>query len=811
MKCSTLIVVLTAMLALFSGAAYGQSSTVNLFSVSGTIGSDGPDADNFPDFIKIDTNIVFTIRYTNNTGFNMVAATNGWTVYSPDGAVWDSTKLDTLALTGPGWLARSDLAFGFYPIDTPNVDDPPSEGTDSNGFVANGAAPDTVGLNLASNTSPHFENNFNQNAVTITLKAINDSHHGKHICLDSSVYDVAVNTWLWALTGGGSSVPIWGGPFCFQIIDPNAPPDLILSQDSLHFSSVQGGPAPAFQEFAITSSTPNVVPFTLSENAPWLIVSPINASTPRTIRVDINNIGLIAGDYIDTIIVNSAQAANTPLYVVVTLTVAPPPPTIAFSPTAFFFNALANDTNPDPKILTIENSGGSVLNWTVSKTQPWLTLIPTFGTDSGDVEVAIDITGLTLGTYRDTITITAPGATNTPRKVPVTLSVASDLPLIEVDSLFNFVIVESGQQGFDSAYFGIRNGGGGTMDFWLEWNSPRLFEIIPDSGTAPQTVKVRIKIASGTVGNDYYDTVWVYSNQAINSPVPVVMFLHYVANPAVISIVPPSLNYTLFECAQGLTGIPPELSFTIDNGGGDDPMLFNIIYESDLFTVSPTSGSALSFIEVHTIDPKLPVGVYKDTIYIYAQNALNNPYKLEVTLNVIAGTTTPQIFTMDSTWTMTAQEDFGPILPIYFIIQNKFGGCMEWHIDNDIPWVSVLDSVGDVPDTLGIFASAFGMTIGQYIDTFYITSPVASNNPKKMVLTFKVWKLHGDNNYDGTINILDLVHVVDYMFRGSGIEPQPERLVGDVNCDGRYNIQDLTIMVDFLFRTFEPICGNPVK
>lgn len=605
-----------------------------------------------------------------------------------------------------------------------------------------------------------------------------------------------------------SFIPVWTGGL--HIIDPNAPSNLILSQDSLHFNTVQGGTAPPFQEFSVTSSN-NVVSFTLNENAPWLLVSPINTSTPRNIRVEINNIGLVAGNYIDTIAVNSAAAANTPLEVIVTLTVAPPPPTIAFTPASFFFNALANDTNPDPKILTIENSGGSVLNWTVSKTQPWLNLTPTIGSDSGDVEVAVDITGLSLGTYKDTITINAPGATNTPRKVPITLSVASDLPVIEVDSLFNYVIVESEVSGFDSAYFGIRNGGGGSMDFWLEETSPRIFELIPDTGTAPQTVKVRIKIASGTVGNDYYDTVWVYSNQAINSPVPVVLLMHYVANPAVINVVPASLNYTLFECAQGLTGIPPILNFTIDNSGGDDPMLFNIVYESDLFTVSPISGSALSFIEVQTIDPKLPVGVYKDTIYIYAQKALNNPYKLEVTLNVIAGTSTPQIFTMDSTYIITAQEDHGPVVPIYLGIQNRFGGCMEWHIDNDIPWTNVLDSVGNVPDTLGIFSSAFGMTIGQYIDTFYITSPVASNSPKKMVLTFKVWKLHGDNNYDGKVNILDLVYMVDYIFRGSGLLPQPERNVGDVNCDERLNIQDLTYLVDFIFRQGPPPCGNPSK
>jgi hypothetical protein len=604
-------------------------------------------------------------------------------------------------------------------------------------------------------------------------------------------------------------IPVWLGGL--TIIDPNAPSNLILSNDSLHFNSVQGGPAPAFQEFTITSSTGGVVPFTLSENAPWLLVSPILASTPRTIRVDINNVGTVAGDYIDTIYVDSDEAANTPLYVVVTLTVAPPPPTIFITPTSFFFNAIANDTNPDPKTLTIDNSGGSVLNWTVTKTQPWLSLSPTFGTDSGDVEVAVDITGLTLGTYVDTITVSDPAATNNPRKVPVTLSVASDLPVIVADSTFNFVIVESDQQGFDSTYFGISNGGGGILDYWLEWNSPRIFDIIPDSGTAPQTVKVRIKLASGTEFNDYSDTVWIYSNQAINSPLPVVLFMHFVPNPAVMSVSPPGLSYNLFECAQGIAGLPPILNFTVNNFGGDNPMNMNLVYESDLFTVIPLTGTAPKLFSVFTNDVQLPVGVYQDTIWIHAINAENNPYPLQVTLNVVPGVQTPQIHLMDSMYTFAAQEDHGPILPVYFRIQNRFGGCMEWHIDNQIPWAGIFDTVGNVPDTVGIFPTALGLTFGQYPDSFYVTSPVASNSPRKIKLLFKVWRLHGDNNYDNKLNILDLVYLVDYIFRGSGQLPQPERAVGDVNCDEKLDILDLTWLVDYFFRQGPPPCGNPVK
>jgi hypothetical protein len=170
----------------------------------------------------------------------MVGATNGWVVYSTDGAVWDSTKLDTLAIGTPGWRVRSDLAIGFYPVDTVNISDtlphdagdttildPVPEGTDSNGFVANGAPPDTVGLSLSSSASPHFENGFNKDAVSITLKAVSSLYSGKHICLDTTVYSVAANAWLWGLTGGGSSIPDWHDePLCFTLYQvPNECPN----------------------------------------------------------------------------------------------------------------------------------------------------------------------------------------------------------------------------------------------------------------------------------------------------------------------------------------------------------------------------------------------------------------------------------------------------------------------------------------------------------------------------------------------------------------------------------------------------------
>ncbi|MCH7947331.1 MAG: hypothetical protein IIC66_05975 [candidate division Zixibacteria bacterium] len=604
-------------------------------------------------------------------------------------------------------------------------------------------------------------------------------------------------------------VPVWVGGL--TIIDPNAPADIVLSKDSLRFSSIEGAANPVFQEFDISSSSGEIIDFSLSESAPWLIVTPSSGNTPRTIRVEINNIGLSTGNYAETIIVNSAAAANTPLEVEITLEVVPPPPVIGLDPGIFFFSAVAGEANPDSKTLTITNTGGSTLNWSATNSQAWLNLNPVSGGDSNDVTVSIDITGLPFGEYADTIIVSDPEATNSPLKVPVNLSVASDLPIIVVDPPSVFVIIEPGGSPFDSAFFYVRNGGGGTMNFWIEnGGSPRIIFIEPDTSVAPDLIKVSLKLG-GESGDEFHDTVWVYSDQAINSPVPVEIIMHLTDNPGQLRIFPDTIEYSMFECSHGLTGISPVIPFNVFNLGGDDPLDFEIVYESDFFSIFPLSGTADQVINLFAEQTDLPLGTYVDTVLIYARKSVVSPETLIVNFDIVPGSATPKIFLMDSVFVMTAQEDQGPIIPRYFEIRNRFGGCMEWSIDNSVPWASVTDSSGNVPELVGINATAFGLTIGEYVDSFYIIAPAASNSPRKIELIMKVWRLHGDNNYDNIVNILDLTYLVDFIFRNSGLSPQPELFVGDVNCDSKVNIVDLTYLVDYFFRKGPPPCGNPVK
>jgi hypothetical protein len=165
------------------------------------------------------------------------------------------------------------------------------------------------------------------------------------------------------------------------------------------------------------------------------------------------------------------------------------------------------------------------------------------------------------------------------------------------------------------------------------------------------------------------------------------------------------------------------------------------------------------------------------------------------------------------TWehTINSQEDHGPVFGSVFEVWGRYGGCMDWLIVEDIPWLMPADTVGTAPSATGLLADATGFTFGTYIDTFFVTSADAVNSPYPVEATLNVWRYFGDVNWDSYVNIMDLTYMVDWIFRSSGLEPQPERITGDCNCNGRANVEDLTYLVDYIFRQGPFPCGNPVR
>jgi hypothetical protein len=71
--------------------------------------------------------------------------------------------------------------------------------------------------------------------------------------------------------------------------------------------------------------------------------------------------------------------------------------------------------------LSISNTGGGTLNWTVTKNATWIRRSPSTGTAPSTIKVWVDGTGLPRGDYSGRIKVWATGATNSPQVVSVVM------------------------------------------------------------------------------------------------------------------------------------------------------------------------------------------------------------------------------------------------------------------------------------------------------------------------------------------------------------------------------------------------------
>lgn len=99
-------------------------------------------------------------------------------------------------------------------------------------------------------------------------------------------------------------------------------------------------------------------------------------------------------------------------------------PVLSVTPPTMTFNATVGGSNPASQTLAIANLTASTMVWTVGDDQAWVNEAPSSGTNTTNVTVSVSIAALTAGTYLANITVSAPGATNTPVIIPVTLNLS---------------------------------------------------------------------------------------------------------------------------------------------------------------------------------------------------------------------------------------------------------------------------------------------------------------------------------------------------------------------------------------------------
>jgi len=306
------------------------------------------------------------------------------------------------------------------------------------------------------------------------------------------------------------------------------------------------------------------------------------------------------------------------------------PPAILALPSSLNFSANVGE-NPPNQTLQICNGGGYVLNWSANITGgnvSWLSMSPTMGinltaADCNSTQVAVNVTGLTAGTYHANITLSeafivfvspSQGAGSTaidgvaPVVVPVTLNLG--VPEISVSPTPLTFTTNEGENP-PSQTLEICNTGTGTLNWNITDGAGWLSEN-PTSGSlgAGECEDVTVSVdTTGMAAGDYTATITVTGSDEVSVPVN----LYIVSGMPEIPVEPASVS------ASGLDISPQQvkpdqavtISISVANTGGETGSYNAVLYINgaveDSQSVSVAGGTSKNVIFTVT---KSKAGVY---------------------------------------------------------------------------------------------------------------------------------------------------------------------------------------------------------
>jgi hypothetical protein len=210
------------------------------------------------------------------------------------------------------------------------------------------------------------------------------------------------------------------------------PAEIQLSTNSIQFDVYQcwqgyGRSLPSAQ-FTVTNNggdNPMELKLIYPEDRFEIVGGHTRLNAPHTYQVNAILPETPTGVYHDTILVASRWAANTPQPIEVLYNYqAASGPALIYVPGTPLVIPYQEDSGPqDCNGLSIYNYNGGCMNWEISESIPWLIPAVTSGSVPDASPLVVSPEGMTLGEYPGTLSVVAPGATNSPLSVQVVLKV----------------------------------------------------------------------------------------------------------------------------------------------------------------------------------------------------------------------------------------------------------------------------------------------------------------------------------------------------------------------------------------------------
>lgn len=473
------------------------------------------------------------------------------------------------------------------------------------------------------------------------------------------------------------------------------------SPGSLGFNYVSGGALPAAQTVSVTAN--GATGWSATANQGWVALSATSGTTPTTISVTANPVGLASGTHnaVITFVANSSGATTS---VNVTLTVLPP--AITTSAPTLYFSYVRGAAVPAAQSVNVGGTNG--LNWTANANQAWVTPSVSTGTTPSTISVGVDPDGLPAGIHTASVTFTS-GVLSTVLNISLTVS----NPVLNVSpTSLSFGGVAGGSLSPQSLNLTLSTGAAET---WNASSGASWLALGQSTGTTPSTLSVGVN-TSGLSAGTHSATITIsgsgfWSARTINVTLTL-------ATPTLIAT-PISLT---FGGSSGHDMADKELTLSLNTGTSAHAWTISSI--SSWLQVIPSSGTVSASpasVTVRANGASLPAGTTNGTIVFAAQVGGTTVTR---SVAVQANLDDHKVLASDVGVAFASTPSLSRLTRTLGVRSNR-GAVVNWSATSNQAWLAVTPS-GTTPRDIVLTADPSGLTA----DTLhYATVSISSDEP----------------------------------------------------------------------------------
>ncbi|HEY8061517.1 MAG TPA: S8 family serine peptidase [Gemmatimonadales bacterium] len=619
-----------------------------------------------------------------------------------------------------------------------------SAGSRNVSVIQGGSAPgDNAGVTLSGTGAGTTAWSASKKKSWTTLTTASGTGSGT-LAWNRSATGLAVGTYVDTITvtapgaASGSPATIYD---TLRVTAAVVPVALSVSPGSRNVSVTQGGSAPAGNgAVTLTGTSAPATAWTAAKKKSWTTLTTASGTGSGTVAWNRSATGLGVGVYVDTITVTAPGAASgspATIYDTLQVTAAVVPVTLSLSAASRNVSVIQGGSAPgDNAGVTLSGTGAGTTAWSATKKKSWTTLTTANGTGSGTLAWNRSATGLAVGTYVDTITVTAPGAASgSPATIYDTLQVtaaAVPVALALVPGSRNVTVQQGGVAPSDNATVTLTGTNAGTTA-WTAINHKAWNTLTVTGGTGSGSIGWNRNAAGLAVGT-YVDTIRVTApGAASGSPATLYDTLQVTAAVVPVALaVNPAARSVLVQQGTSAPGDNATVTFTGTNGAST---AWTVINHKAWNTLTITSGTGSGTFTWSRNATGLAVGLYVDTIRVIAPGAASgSPATIYDTLRITASVLPVSLAVSPAARTVVVQQGAGaPGDNASVLLSGTGASSTAWSASNKRSWNTLTTAGGTGSGTVGWTRSAAGLAPGVYVDTITVTAPGAASGSPAMI------------------------------------------------------------------------------